>query len=104
MSLLHHQHSSHHIYSFLKSKELNALYISYGLINFGLGMVSLFVPIYLYKLGYSITWVLLFYFIMQASFVMLAYRGALVFSKYGVKHTFAISVTLQIIFFIGLKA
>lgn len=103
MSLLHRPHQNHHIYSFLQSKELNALYLSYGLINFALGMVSLFVPIYLYKLGFSIAGVLLFYFIMQSSFVLLAYRGARVFSRYGVKHTFAIAIVLQILFFLGLK-
>lgn len=103
MSLQHNHHQNHQIYNFLQNKELNALYFSYGLINFALGMVMLFVPIYLYKLGYSISWILIYFFIMQASFVIFAYRGALVFSKYGVKHTFAIAVVIQIIFLFGLK-
>lgn len=96
-------HSSHHFHHFLKNKEMNELYLSYGIFNFALGLISVFVPIYLYKIDYSIQEILLFFFINSLSFVAFSYPGAKVVSKLGVKHTMLMTAPLLILFFIGLS-
>jgi len=39
-----------HFHQFFKNKELNHLYISVAVMTFGEDLISIFVPIYLYKL------------------------------------------------------
>jgi len=97
------QHSCHHINHFFKNKELNEMYLSYGIINFALGLISIFVPIYLYNLGYSITEILFFFFLTSLSFVIFSYSGAKIVSHFGVKHAMLLAVPAFIIFFIGLR-
>lgn len=96
-------HNSHHINHFLKNKEMNEMYASYGIFNFALGLISVFVPIYLYKLDYSISMILFFFFLNSLSFIIFSYTGVKIVSKIGVKHSMLLASTILIIFFIGLR-
>jgi len=99
-SFQHHNHSIHH---FLRNKELNEIYISYGIHNFALGLISVFVPIYLYKVGYSMPWILFYYFLTSIIFVIFSFLGAKIVSKIGVKHSILTTAPILIIYFIGLR-
>ncbi|MDP2709535.1 MAG: hypothetical protein Q8O93_05890 [bacterium] len=46
MSLM--RHHNFHIHSFLANKEMNEIYASYGISNFAIGLISIFVPIYFF--------------------------------------------------------
>jgi MFS family permease len=96
-------HDNHHIRHFLKNKEMNELYISYGIMNFALGLISVFIPIYLYKLDYSIPEILFFFFLNSISFILFSYWGARIVARLGVKHTMLLTIPIFIIFFIGLR-
>ncbi len=100
MSVQHNGHAMHH---FLRNKEMNELYVSYGLFNFALGLISVFLPIYLYKLGYSISDILFFFFLTSLGFVLFSYSGAKFVAHFGVKHTMLATAPIFIIFFIGLN-
>ncbi|KKR20466.1 MAG: Major facilitator superfamily [Parcubacteria group bacterium GW2011_GWE2_39_37] len=101
MSLIFHH--NHHVHDFFKQKELNELYISHGIMNFALGLVSVFVPVYLYTLGYSIVAILGYFFLNSLSFVLLSYVGARAVAWLGVKHSMLTSVVFLILYFIGLR-
>jgi len=96
-----HHHSNYH-YSFFKNKELSQFFFSTGIITFGQALISLFVPIYLYNLGYSIPKVIFFYFLVFFIFLMFSYIGAKVVSKIGVKHSILWSTPFIIAYFLGL--
>jgi len=88
---------------FLKHKEMNELYVSYGILNFALGLISIFVPIYLYKLNYSVSAILFFFFLNSLSFVLFSYWGARIVARVGVKHAMLITIPIFILFFLGLQ-
>ncbi|HCP08785.1 MAG TPA: hypothetical protein DIT25_03250 [Candidatus Moranbacteria bacterium] len=100
MSLHHNSHSMRH---FLKNKEMNELYASYGILNFALGLISVFIPIYLYKLDYSVPAILFFFFLNSVSFILFSYPGAKIVARLGVKHTMLLTIPIFILFFVGLR-
>ena len=65
----------HHHY-FFHNKELNNFYVAIGLMALAESLIGLFVPIYLYQLGYSIQAILGFYVLVSLFFALLAYSGA----------------------------
>lgn len=95
-------HIRHHSHQFLKDKEMNELYVFYGIFNFALELISIFVPIYLYRLGYSIPWVISHYLITSLVFVAFSYTGARIVSRIGIKHSFLVVAPLFITYFLGL--
>ncbi|MEK7646902.1 MAG: MFS transporter [Patescibacteria group bacterium] len=99
MSLL----SPHYLHNFFRNKEMNEIYISYGILNFALGLISVFVPIYLYQLGYSMPHILLYFFLFSLAFVLFSFLGAQIVSHLGVKHTELASMPILIGYFIGLQ-
>ncbi|MCK5177007.1 MAG: MFS transporter [Candidatus Aenigmarchaeota archaeon] len=98
MSLLTHVH----VHQFFKNKELNHFYVSVAIMTFGQALISIFVPIYLYKLGYPIHSIIFFYFLVSLCIVVFAYSGAKIVSKVGVKHSVLLSVPFVVIYYIGL--
>ncbi|HCU71150.1 MAG TPA: hypothetical protein DIC35_05380 [Candidatus Moranbacteria bacterium] len=96
-------HNSHHMHHFLQNKEMNEMYISHGIFNFALGLISVFIPIYFYKLGYSISMILFFFLLNSLAFVLFSYAGVRVVSKIGVKHSMLLASATSIIFFIGMR-
>lgn len=96
-------HNSHHIRSFMQKKEMNELYVSYGILNFALGLISVFVPVYLYQLSYSVPAILFFFFLNSISFIFFSYWGARIVAHLGVKHTMLATIPVFIAFFLGLR-
>jgi len=95
-------YNSHHHLHFLKNRELNELYISVAIKSFAISMISIFVPIYLLKLNYSLTTVFLFFAILNASHALFVIPAAKISSKYGFKHSMFYSVPILIIFYLAL--
>ena len=89
-------------YDFFKNKELNAFYLSIAVITFGESLISIFVPIYLYMLGYSIPTIIMFYFLVSFNFVIFSYFGAKIVSRVGDKHSILLSVPFAILYYFGL--
>ena len=98
-----HLHHNHQVNEFLRSKEMNEIYLSYGLQNFALGMISIFIPVYLYKIGYSIPWILFFYLLLPFCFVVFGYWGARAVARLGVKKSILVSIMFLFLQLAGLK-
>ena len=95
-------HRPHHHLHFLKNRELNELYISVAIRSFALSMISIFIPIFLLKLNYSLINVLIFYAILNATHALFVIPAAKISSKYGFKHSIFFSIPILIIFYLGL--
>ncbi len=98
------QHHQQHFWHFLKNKEMNEIYLSLGIINFALGLVSVFIPIYFYKLGYPLLQILIYYFLLPVHGMFFTrYIIAPLVIKVGVKKSILYSVLFKIVFFVCLQ-
>jgi MFS family permease len=86
---------------FLKN-DMNLMYLSVFFSTLSAGLISIFVPIFLYSLDYSIVDILFFYFLMSFYFVLFSITGAKIVSKIGDKHAMLLSTLFTILFYIGL--
>ncbi len=71
--------------------------------NFGEALINIFVPIYLYKLGYPVYTIIFFYFLVSLSFVIFSYLGAKIVSRIGIKHAILWSTPCTVLYYLGLK-
>ena len=88
---------------FYSSIHTLPLFISKGVMRFGKSLVSIFVPIYFYQLGYPIEKILLFFTLVAFFYVVLSYLFAQVVSKVGVNHAMLFSVPFTILYYFGLR-
>ena len=95
-------HRPHHHLHFLKNRELNELYISVAIKSFAVSTISIFIPIFLLNLNYSLTSVLIFYAILNATHALFVIPSAKISSKYGFKHSILFSIPILIIFYLAL--
>ena len=82
---------------------MNEIYLSFGIQNFALGLISIFIPIFLYDLGYSIPWILFFYFLLPLNFVLFGYWGARGVAVLGIKRSMLVSIFLLFAQLLGLR-
>lgn len=90
----------HGYYHFFRNRELNEIYTSLSIRAFALSMISVFVPIYLLQLGYSLTSVLIFYVVLNGIHALFVIPAAKISSRFGFKHSILFSIPLLIIFFL----
>src|SRR3989338_5103928 len=88
-----------HFFHFFKSRELNEMYVSIAIRAFALSLIGVFVPVYLYKIGYPLFSVFLFYAIQSFFQIIFSIPAAKFSSRYGIKHSMLISVPFLIVFF-----
>lgn len=96
------QHNQFTHYNYFKNKELSLFYIAIAIMTFARSLINIFIPIYLYELGYSIPLIIIFYTIASLANVVFAYPSAKIIEKIGEKHAIIASLPLIILFFIGL--
>lgn len=85
-----------HYWRVVEFDELSELYTTQLLRSLSLSMVGIFVPVYLFKIGYSITDIALFYVVWFAIRPLLGYLTAKLIGEIGPKHTMILSVGVQI--------
>lgn len=88
---------------YFHNKELDEFYISVALRNFADTMINIFVPIYLFTLGYEIREIAIFFavhYVFLALSYFLAFR---IVSRLGVKKMMSLSCFLLIIYYITLQ-
>lgn len=66
-----HTHSP--IFYILKNREIDSLYVMNTLSTFARSLISIFIPIYFYQLGFPIWIILVFYFLRAAYFIVFTY-------------------------------
>ena len=89
-------------FKFLKNKEFNQFYLALFIMAFWEAMINIFVPIYLYNLGFEIHQILFFYFLVSLYFLIFSFLAAKIVSKIWDKHAIVLSSPFLIIFYIGL--
>lgn len=77
--------------------ELSEVYIAMSLRGFALGMIGIFVPVYILKLGFGLKGVLGFYVCYFAIRVFMDFIAARLVARYGPKHTLLSGYITQII-------
>lgn len=86
--------ASHHFPSYFHkhlSRQLGNLYLSATTLDFALAMVVLYEPVYLYRLGYSIQHILLYYVIVYVLYYFLVPLGGKVVARFGPARSIAAS-------------
>ena len=91
-------HLNHNIFHFLKNRELNELYASIAIRAFAFALTGVFIPIYLYQLGYSFTAIFFFYCLLGLTAAISSLVSAKIFSRVGLKHCMLISMPFLIVF------
>jgi len=94
-------HKHHHFFS---HANMDALYLSVFVMNIAESMISIFVPIYLYSLGYSITWIILFFLISRIGGALFALPASKIAANRGPAWSIALSTPFLIVYYIGLLA
>lgn len=94
--------SIHHYFDHFLSREVKELYISTAIRVFGMGMIALFAPVYLYKLGFSIQWVILFYILMQTYYLVLIPFSSKIVARIGYEASMGIGIFFLPFFYFGL--
>lgn len=89
---------NNHYLHFFRNRELNELYASIAIRSFAMAMIGLFVPIYLYQLGYSFASIFLFYAIASLTHAIFTIPSARIAAKFGIKHTIFFSTPFLILF------
>lgn len=87
------QHIRHH----QKLRPVREIYWSIGINGLGLSLVSIFVPIYLYNLGYSLRTILLVYMVDFAARIILQPLAGRFIARFGPKHGLVLAVFFSII-------
>lgn len=82
-----------------KNTELKELYISVGIRSFAISLVAIYIPIYLFQIGYSIKDVLYYFFYDYGFSIPLSIMSGFYASKYGPKKTMALSYFFAILSF-----
>jgi MFS family permease len=83
----------------LRNRELNELYANIAIRAFAFALAGVFIPIYLYQLGYSFTTIFFFYGLLGLITAVSSLVSVKVFSKFGLKHCMLISMPFLIVFF-----
>lgn len=91
-----------HHFRFFGNREVNALYVSLALLEFGEGLISLFVPIYLWQLGMPFWQIIFFYFLISLFFTALSLISLPLLKLLSDKMMMFLSIPLVIVYFLGL--
>ena len=96
-----HFHNQFRLSYFLR-REINELYVMNAIRSFADSMISIFVPIFLLKQGFSLSYVLLFFASWSIGTVVLCYFAFKYISRKGVKHSVFLSIPFTILYFLTL--
>ncbi len=93
-----------HYFSKHPSRSLVELFWSVGILDFATAAVSLFEPIFLYVIGYSLAQIMLFYLITYGAYILLLPFGAKIAGKAGYEHAIFYSQFFFIAYYLCLFA
>lgn len=92
--LLYHHLASHHLHY----TAINEVYLSRAARAFGLSIIGIFIPIYLYNLGYGLASIAAFFIIANFVRLLVTPLAAYLLSRFGAKHLMAFGQLWAIIF------
>ena len=92
-------HRHFHVLHFLHNRELNELYACMTIRSFAFSMITIFIPIFLLKIGYGLTDVLLYFLIQSVVYCGAVFIAGHVDARFGFKHAILFSSPVFIAFF-----
>ena len=92
-------HTFVNFFHFFRNRELNEMYVSISMRSFALSLIGVFVPIYFYLIGYSLTSIFFFYIMHSVVHIAFSIPIAKASSKFGIKHSMLLSIPFLITFF-----
>jgi len=99
---MHHNIHGHHLH--LIKNEISEVYLNLIVQSFGISLISIFVPIYLLKLGFSLNQALVFVMIELGTISLFSPFAAMMAKKFGFKHMIVYRLPLMLFYFIMLYA
>ncbi len=87
----------------LINNRINGIYIFNALYTFSRSMISIFVPLYLYKIGYSISMILLYNILISIFRILFQIQILKFVAKLGFKHSLALSIPVYLTHLIMLQ-
>lgn len=84
-------------------QELNEIYLSMFILHFAESLISIFVPIYLYTLGYPIPFIIAYFAVHEFAYLLLCIPMTKVIARIGAKHAMLLSMPLLILYYLGLR-
>src|SRR6185436_14669015 len=79
------------------NREVKELYISTALYNLAINLAYIFEPIFLYKLGYSLVQIMIFYIVVYLVYALSIFPVTKIGVRIGYKH----SIFISTIFYVG---
>jgi len=95
-------HNLHHHHLHLIKNEIQEVYLNLIMQSFGISLISIFVPIYLIKLGFSLNHALLFVMVELGTASLFSPVAAMMAKKFGFKHIIVYRLPLMMFYFISL--
>jgi len=92
----------HYIASYFPShmkREIKELYLSTFILNFGIMMIQIFEPIYLYTLGYSLHQIILYFLLVYGIYFFIMPLGAKFAHAFGYERTIVVSTIIFIAYY-----
>jgi len=100
-----HTHQHHHnIFHYFLNRELSEIYLTVAGKTFAISLIGIFVPIYLFQMGFELRYIFLFFAILSAVFALTVFFAAKLSTKIGIKHGLLISMPFLIAFYILLQS
>ncbi len=84
------------IHAYFNVRGMRGFYLSAFVRRIGLGLIGIYIPIYLYYTGYEIPSILFYYFIQSLSFVLFSPIGGKLLQKIGFKFGILLSIPFQL--------
>lgn len=81
---------------------MHSLYLALGILHFGEGLISIFVPLYFWNLGFSLTKILFFYLLGSLYFLLLVGPALPLMRRLSDKMMMFVSTPFIVIYFLGL--
>ena len=86
-----------------KQKDLSLFYLSVIIRRVGLSLMSVFIPLYLYKIGYSLVSILFFFSLISVFFLIFSYWGAKIVASLGEKYGILIASFFTVITYLSMN-
>jgi len=100
----HIQYHMHNFFHYFLNRELIEIYLTIAVRAFAISLIGIFVPIYLFKMGFSLHYIFLFYAIASAVFSSTVFLSAKLSTKIGIKHGILISMPFLIAYYLLLRS
>lgn len=93
-------HHNRHHFQVVLNTEMNELYLCKAIRSFAIGLINIFVPIYLINLGYSLFSVFMFIAVICFTHVVFTIPAAKFIARYGIKHSILFSIPFIIAYYL----